>query len=174
MRRFLRNLFLLLFIAAVFAGVGLYIQQGTAQRNRELYDERVTLEIETAVYAALFDATRTLEGNLRQFRLITVTSSESLLDVALRYRTTVEVLRMANNLLPTVDFGDGGSLIVPEGIPILNPPRRFTVYTAVDGDSLLQLAARHDILLDILEADNPILKRRGIIPGDIVFIPELL
>jgi LysM repeat protein len=174
MRRFLRNLFLLLFIAALFVAVGYYIQRGTTEKNTQLYDERVTLAVQTAIYGALFDATRTLEADLPHYRLLVVTSNESLLDVALRYGTTVDVLRMANNLLPTVDFGDGGQLIVPEGVQILNPPRRFTAYTAVNGDTLPQLAARHDIALDILEADNPILTRRGIIAGDIVFIPELL
>lgn len=174
MRRFLRNLFLLLLIAAVFAGVGIYIKQGTDAKNLSLYYERVTLQVSTAVYAALYDATRTLEADLPHYRYITVTDTESLLDIALRYDTTVEVLRMANNLLPNVDYGDGGKLIVPQGVKVLSPPRRFTAYVAVDGDTLEQLSGRFDIGLEIVRLDNPILVQRGIIPGDIVFIPELL
>lgn len=174
MRRFLRNLLLLLLIVAIFAAVGFYIYDGNRLKTEQLYNERVTLQVETAVYAALYNATRTLEADLRHYRLIEVTSSESLLDVALRYDTTIEVLRMANNLLPIVDYGDGSKLIVPEGVKILNPPRRLVAYTAVEGDTLPQLSGRFDVGLDILQLDNPILARRGIIPGDIVFIPELL
>ncbi|MEZ4669314.1 MAG: LysM domain-containing protein [Anaerolineae bacterium] len=174
MRRFLRNLFLLLFIVAVFAGVGLYIYQGKSDDDTKRYNDNVTRAINTAIWNALYDATRTLEADLVHYRLITVAKSESLVDVALRYHTTVEVLRMANNLLPTVDYGDGGKLIVPEGVNVLNPPRRFTVITAVDGDTLTQFAARYGVTVDILRADNPILAQRGIIHGDLVFIPELL
>ncbi len=57
----------------------------------------------------------------------------------------------------------------------LDPPRRFKKpYKAQKGDELAAIAARNGITLQILEQDNPILAKRGLNPGDIVFIPELL
>lgn len=174
MVRVIRNLLLLLVVIAVFAGVAALITSGERRQLTNSYNTAVALAIDTAVYSALFDATRTAEAPLPQYRLIRLDANQTLLEVALRFNTTVEVIRMANGLLPTVDSGNGEELVVPEGLQALNPPRRFKVYRAAAGDTLPRLASRFSIDLAILELDNPILAQRGVIPGDLVFVPELI
>jgi hypothetical protein len=174
MRLLIRTLLTLILVAAAFGGVGYYIWNDSRNKTIENYNRNVTLAVETAIWSALYDATRTAEAPLRHYRLITLGENELLLDVARRYNTTVDVLRMANNLLPTVDAGSGETIIVPEGVQELRPPRRFELYTAVAGDTLEVLAIRFNVRQDILEEDNPILAQRGIAPGDTVFIPILL
>jgi LysM repeat protein len=172
--RWVRRLFLLALVAGVFAVVAYGIISGIGGDAKELYDLQVTRAIETAVAARLNDATRTAEAPLPQYRLIMLDNGEALLDVAQRYHTTVEVLRMANRLLPTVDFSTGGTLVVPEGVQLLDPPRWFNPIIAQPNDTLSALAAINDITLEQLQADNPVLANRKLLPGDIVFIPELL
>jgi LysM repeat protein len=171
--RWLRRLFILALVIGVFGAVGYYIFIDTTGDTGELYNLQVTRAIETAIAARLFEATRTVEAPLPQYRLVTLTQSEALLNVAQRYRTTIEVLRMANQLLPTVDFGTG-EIIVPEGVQVLEPPRSFTTITVVEGDTLSALAAIHDVTIEQMQIDNPVLAGRELIPGDIVFIPHLL
>jgi LysM repeat protein len=123
---------------------------------------------------ALYDATRTAEAPLRQYRVIPLTPSDTLTAVAERYGTTVEVLRMANGLAPTVETGDGSEIIVPEGVQALDPPRTLAIIRAQSGESLESLSQRFRVPLDVLQLDNPVLSQRGVNPGDIVFIPTLL
>lgn len=172
--RWLRRLFLIALVAGVFGGVAFFIQSNNQAEAQQLYNLQVTLAIETAIAARLFEATRTAEAHLPQFRLVKLSQGEPLVDVAERYNTTVQVLRMANKLLPDVDFGSGETIIVPEGITELIPPRSFRPYIAVAGDSLRTLATRFDVSLELLQADNPVLAGRELLPGDTVFIPELL
>jgi LysM repeat protein len=115
-----------------------------------------------------------VEAPLRQYRVIPLTPSDTLSAVAERYNTTVEVLRMANALAPTVETGDGSAIIVPEGVQSLDPPRTLDYITAQPGESLESLAQRFRIPLNVLELDNPVLAQRRVNPGDIVFIPTLL
>ncbi len=174
-RRFIRNLLLLILIVAVFAGVGYYVYLQDLEQRREVYALSVDLAKGTAVSAALFDATRTAESDQPHYRQITLAPGELLLDVARRYNTTVEVLRMANKLREDVDAGNGGEvLIVPQGVSILIPPRSFQTYMAVTGDTLSTLALKFDVDIQVLQLDNPILAQRGINPGDVVFVAEVL
>jgi LysM repeat protein len=172
--RWLRRLFILALVIGVFGAVGYYIFIDTTTDDDALYDLQVTRAIETAIAARLFEATRTVEAPLPQYRLVTLSQGEALLDVAQRYNTTIEVLRMANQLLPTVDFGTGETIIVPEGVQVLEPPRSFTTYNAVQGDTLSALATLNDVTIEQMQIDNPVLAGRELIPGDIVFIPQLL
>jgi LysM repeat protein len=172
--RWVRRLFLLALVVGIFAAVGIGIQSGINNDFRTQYNLQVTTAIQTAIAARLNDATRTAEAPLPQYRLIMLDNGEALLDVAQRYHTTVEVLRMANRLLPTVDFSTGGTLVVPEGVQLLDPPRWFNPIIAQPNDTLSNLAALNDITLEQLQADNPVLANRKLLPGDIVFIPELL
>lgn len=172
--RWLRRLFLIALVAGVFAGVGYFINENNRTEMQELYDMQVTLAIETAIAGRLFEVTRTAEAPLPQYRLVRLEHGDALLDVAERYHTTVEALRMANKLLSTVDFGSGETIIVTEGVRVLDPPRSFRVYRAVAGDTLSILATRFDVTLEQLQADNPVLVSRDLSPGDTVFVPELL
>ena len=172
--RWLRRLFVLALVIGVFAIVAYGIQTSeNVDREKEI-DAQVTRAIETAIAARLFEATRTVEVPLPQYRLVTLTEGEALLEVAERYRTTIEVIRMANQLLPTVDFGTGETIVVPEGVQILEPPRSFTVYTAIADDTLSALATLNDVTIEQMQIDNPVLAGRELIPGDTVFIPRLL
>jgi LysM repeat protein len=172
--RFLRNFFILILIAALFGIIGFYIVTDMRQQVEAEYYFRTTLAVETAIARTLFDATRTAEADLPQYRVVEMGDGEPLLDVAARFNTTVEVLRMANRLLPNVDAGFGQEIIVPVGVQELDPPRSLQVYVASDGDNLNSLADRFGVPLDLLQQDNPVLTERGIIPGDQVFIAELL
>lgn len=172
--RVLRTLLLLLLIIALFGGVGYYIWTDSTAKARQEYQYRVTLAVETAIAKALFGATSTAEADQPQYRVVKMGNGEPLLDVALRYNTTIEVLRMANKLLPTVDAGFGQEIIVPEGVQVLEPPRSFRIYVALADDTLSTLADRNGVPLNLLQQDNPVLAARGLNPGDIVFIPELL
>jgi LysM domain-containing protein len=172
--RFVRFVLILILVAAVFAGVAFYIITDDYNRRLDKFNFSVTLAIRTAVSGALFDATRTAESPIPHYRLITLGQNEFLADVAVQYHTTVDVLRMANALAPTVESGSGEQIVVPEGVSDLNPPRRLTFITAGDTDTLETIASTYQIPLHLLEEDNPILAQRGIIPGDIVFIAHLL
>jgi hypothetical protein len=143
--------------------------------KRKFYDMSVTLAIETAVAGALFDATRTAESPLPQYRLIMLGQDEALADVAQQYNTSIDVLRMANSLRSDVEFVSGVALIVPQNVTNLDPPRSFEIRLAVEGDTLLSIANAYNVPLDLLEQDNPVLTARGrLIPGDRIFIPRLL
>lgn len=172
--RWLRRLFILVLVIGVFAIVAIGIQANEGTERQKAIDAQVTRAIETAIAARLFEATRTVEVPLPQYRLVTLNQSQSLLSVAQQYNTTIEVLRMANQPLSTVDFGTGETIIVPEGVEFLEPPRSFTIYIAIAGDSLNALAALNDITIEQMQIDNPVLARRELIPGDTVFIPHLL
>lgn len=171
--RWLRRLFLIALVIGVFGVIAIGILSNEGIKRQDAIDAQMTRAIETAIAARLFEATRTVEAPQHQYRLITLNNGEPLLDVAERYRTTIEVLRMANSLLPTVDFGTG-EIIVPEGVQVLDPPRSFDVYTTVAGDSLSTLAALNNVTLEQLAIDNPVLAQRELLPGDTVFIPQLL
>jgi LysM repeat protein len=173
-RRFLRQLLILVVVIAIFAAVSYYIYVENVARERERYYVRVTDAVSTAVARALFDATRTAEAPLPQHRLIVLGENDTLSDIAARYNTTVEVLRMANGLAQDVVSGAGTELIVPEGVQTLTPARRLRQYEAIAGDTLSSIAEQNDVLLEYLALDNPVLAQRGLNPGDIVFIPTLL
>lgn len=175
LRRFIRNLLVLLLVAAIFAAVAYYIYKNDRINRIETMYSIITQQVSTAIKDALYNATRTAEADQPHYVLVKVEKSETLLDVAKKYDTTIDVLRMANNLLPNVDYGDGTEIVVPRGVQQLIPPRRFKKpYIAQTGDELTAIAARNNITLEILALDNPILAKRGLNPGDIVFIPELL
>jgi LysM repeat protein len=172
--RWMRRLFLFALVIGIFAIVAYGIQSSERDELEREIDAQVTRAIETAIAGRLFEATRTVEVSLPQYRLVTLNQGEALLDVAERYNTTIEVLRMANQLLATVDFGTGETIIVPEGLQVLEPPRSFTVYKAVQGDTLSALATLNNITIEQMQIDNPVLAHRELIPGDTVFIPQLL
>jgi hypothetical protein len=134
----------------------------------------MTIAIETAVANALFGATRTAEAPLPQYRLIRLDDDDTLTDIAARYGTTVEVLRMANGLALEVESGPGAQIIVPEGVQLLDPPRRLEPYEARPGETLESIARRLQLPIDVLTRDNPVLALRQLNPGDIVFIPTIL
>ncbi len=81
---------------------------------------------------------------------------------------------MANGLAPDVQTGSGVEIIVPEGVQLLDPPRRLQVIPAAPGDTLSSLAQRYRIPLEIVEMDNPVLAQRQLHDGDTVFIATLL
>jgi len=173
-RRFIRFVLILILLAVIFGGVGYYIITDDIHRRTEKYNLSVTLAIETAISSALNDATRTAEDAIPHYRLITLGENEFLADVAVQYNTNADVLRMANGLAPDVVSGSGQQIVVPEGVQILTPPRRLKWVTAVDGDTLQSIAAHNNLSLDIIQMDNPILVQRGVLPGDIVFVAQLL
>lgn len=175
LRRAIRNLLILALVIAVFAAVGTFIVQGDYAERVKIYNGLVTQAVSTAIQDALYNATRTMEADQPHYIVLSVPADVTLLSVAEQYDTTIDVLRMANNLLPDVDYGNGTEIIVPRGIQELVPPRRFKKpYRAQYGDNLSAIATVNNISLDILQIDNPILAQRGVNPGDIVFIPELL
>ncbi len=175
LRRFIRNLLILLFVVAIFAAVGYYIYVGDRKQRIAIMYDMITQAVSTAIQDTVFNATRTAEADQPHYITLKVGPTDSLLAIAEQYNTTIDVLRMANNLLPTVDFGDGNEIIVTRGVKELVPPRRFKKpYYAQRGDDLASIASRNNIDEKILAMDNPILAKRGINPGDLVFIPELL
>lgn len=175
LRRVIRNLLILALVIAIFAAVGNYILQGDRERRIEIMNGLVTQAVSTAIKDALFNATRTAEADQPHYIVVNVAADVTLLSVAEQYNTTIDVLRMANNLLPDVDYGNGTDIIVPRDIQQLIPPRRFKKpYYAQTGDTLSSIASINGIQLEVLEIDNPILAQRGVNPNDIVFIPELL
>jgi LysM repeat protein len=172
--RLIRIVLILILLAVIFGGVAYYITISERKDSQETYNRSVTLAVQTAVAHALFDATRTAEADIPHDRIITLGPNEFLEDVATRYNTTVDVLRMANGLAPDVISGSGQQIIVPEGVQQLVPPRRLIPRVAVQGDTLEALAVQNGVPLEVLQEDNPILAQRGIIPGDIVFIGQLI
>ncbi len=146
LRRFIRNLLILLLVVSIFAAVGYYIYRGDYNDRVKFYNANFTQAVSTAIQDALYDATRTLEADQPHYIVLKVGPNESLLALAQQYDTTIDVLRMANNLLPSVDYGDGTDIIIPRGITQLVPPRRFKKpYIAQKGDELSAIAARNNI-----------------------------
>jgi LysM repeat protein len=172
--RFLRNLVILAIVVAVFAAVALFIQTGTINEQTRLYNLQVTIAVETAIANALFAATRTAEAPLDQYRLIVLDADDTLTEIAARYHTTVEVLRMANGLALDVEGGAGAAIIVPEGVQVLDPPRRLERYEAQAGETLDAIAQRLQVPINVLRLDNPVLAQRQLNAGDIVFVPTIL
>jgi LysM repeat protein len=174
-RIFLRNFFLLILVSALFAGMAFAITFNDRQRLNEIAYGNNTRVVETAIRLALNDATRAVEATKPQFRYIVVEEGKPLIDVAAEYNTTIDVLRMANRLLPTVDAGSGVQLIIPQNVQVLSPPRTYRpVYVAGGGETLEQIAEQYSIPIEILREDNPVLAGRGIIAGDLVFIAQLI
>src|SRR5689334_12263813 len=124
-RRFLRNLLILLLVVAIFAAVGYYINRGNRITLIKMGNDLATQAVSTAIKNALYDATRTAEADEPHYITLKVGPTDSLLAIAEQYNTTIDVLRMANNLLPTVDFGHGTEIVVTRGVKELVPPRRF-------------------------------------------------
>ncbi len=175
LRRFIRNLLILMLVAAIFAAIGYYIYRDSQKKRVEMGYDLITQAVSTAIQDALYNATRTAESDQPHYIILKVGPTDSLLAIAEKYDTTIDVLRMANNLLPTVDFGDGTEIIITRGVKQLTPPRRFKKpYIAQRGDDLVSIASRNNIDEKILAMDNPTLAKRGVNPGDKVFIPELL
>ncbi len=173
--RFLRTLFIIALLAGVIGGVVYFIFTNSQKDQTVLYNRAVTAAVETAVKNALYGATRTAEAPLDQYRLITLgNEDQDLNELARQYHTSLAAIQMANGLLEDVTSGRNSRVIVPEGIQTLDPPRRLTIYTATEGDTLLDLALANDVPLEILEMDNPVLANRTLLPGDIVFIAALL
>jgi hypothetical protein len=174
-RIFLRNLLLLILVSAVFAGVAFAISFNDRQGLLEVAYGNRTLVVETAVRMALNDATRVAEVELPQFRYLVVEAGRPLLEVAAEYNTTIDVLRMANRLLPDVDAGSGVALIIPQNVQVLSPPRTYRpIYVANGSETLDQLADQFEVPIEILQEDNPILAQRGIIAGDLIFVAQLI
>jgi LysM repeat protein len=94
----------------------------------------------------------------------------SLAAVAEQNGTTLELLRMVNQLADDVTDGNGQLIIVPLNIVELDPPRVLQTYIVQPGDTLVAIAERNGLPLSLLESDNPILASRGLIPGDTVFV----
>ncbi|MBI1280928.1 MAG: LysM peptidoglycan-binding domain-containing protein [Anaerolineaceae bacterium] len=175
LRRFIRNIFILLLVVAIFASVAYYIYIGDRKQRTTIMYDMITQAVSTAIQDALYNATRTAEADEPHYITLKVGSTDSLLAIAEQYDTTIDVLRMANNLLPNVDFGDGSEIIITRGVKQLTPPRRFKKpYIAQRGDDLASIASRNGVNLEILAMDNPTLAKRGVNPGDLVFIAELL
>jgi hypothetical protein len=174
MWRLIRLLLTVTLVALVIVGVTSYIRQGERKEAWDLYNTRVAIGKETAIWGALFDATRTAETDQVHYRLIKVADGQPLAEVAVQYNTTVEAIRMANRLLPSVEFGSGVAIIVPQDVQRFDPPRYLEPYQANAQDTWESIARRANIRVEQLQADNPILTVRGIIPGDLVFIPHFL
>lgn len=169
-----RILLTIAIVAGVIAAVGYFISNNTYQSAQDFYYRQVTVVVETAIAAALYDATRTVEAPLPQYRLVRLGTNESLADLAEQYGTTLAVIQMANGLAADVVAGSDQNIIIPAGVTALNPPRRLSVYIARAGDTLEALADSRDVPLELLQTDNPVLARRGLIPGDVVYIAVLL
>lgn len=172
--RFIRNVLILIMVVSVVGAVTFFVLTGDEERIKQLYNEQSTSVVQTAIAAALFDATRTVEGRLPQYRVVVVEDGESLESVAERYGTSADAIRMVNGLPPEVQSGDGGTVIVPEGVTEMIPARKLILYEAIAGDTLEIIAFKFDIQVELLMIDNPVLAQRGIIPGDTVFVPEVL
>lgn len=172
--RFLRFLLVLGLVGAVIGAVAYAISTTSYTDAVALYNQQVTAIVQTAVRSALYDATRTAEAPLDQYRLVLVTANDSLESVAEQYGTTPAAIRMANGLAPDIFYGAGDRLIIPQGVAALDPPRRLEVYIAVNGDTLSSIATQSNVPLTLLEMDNPVLAAREVLPGDIVFVANLL
>jgi LysM repeat protein len=174
MRRLLRFLFMLILVSSIVGGIGYLITTDNTRKQAVIYYDRVTLAVETAIARTLFELTRTAEANLPHYRYMTIENGRPLIEIAEQFNTTIDAIRMANGLLPTVDVGDGSLVVVPEGVQELLPPRRLRAVEAAAGDTLETLAVRYNADVDLVLIDNPVLADRQLLPGDLVFIPETL
>ena len=170
----LRFLVILLLVGGVIAGVAYVISVNDREVKIGIYNRSVTAAVETAIARTLIGATRTAEAPNLVYQLVQLGQGEALLDVAERYGTSLEALRMVNGLAPDVMVGNGERIVVPVNMLEIIPPRQIVVHTVRLGDTLEVLALENGLPLSFLEDENPVLVGRALIPGDIVFIPKLL
>jgi LysM repeat protein len=155
---------------AVTAGIFYTIWQRQTQDDIDSFNLQVTADVATAIQSALYNVTRTVEAPHNRFRVMRLGENTSLAAVAEQNGTTLELLRMVNQLADDVTDGNGQLIIVPLNIVELDPPRVLQTYIVQPGDTLVAIAERNGLPLSLLESDNPILASRGLIPGDTVFV----
>lgn len=166
----LRILLTIVVVVVVAGGIYVLIATNDYQARLATYDLQVTAAVATAIQNAVYDVTRTVEAPQNRYQLVTLGSNTDLRLLAEEHGTTLELLQIVNGLAPTVTEGSNDTLVVPVGITTMDPLRKISVYRAMPGDTLDVIAQRNATDLSLLEADNPVLARRGLHPGDIVFI----
>lgn len=106
--------------------------------------------------------------------VIRVKPGDTLSEIAKRYHTTVPALRELNDIPGNNMIYAGQSLRVPGGaIASKVAPRTIRVpryHTVVEGDTLIELAARYRTSVSWLQAANKVPKSRVIVLGDRLFV----
>ncbi len=170
---FLYRLRIFLTIALVLSAVGVIfysISLSTYNEGLDNYNRQLTVAVGTAIGDALLNVTRTAEVPMNRYQLLQLGEHQDLQAVADKYGTTLDLLRFVNQIDSSVTEGNGELIIVPVNVDELTPPRVLQVYIAQEGDTLMSIAQRNDLPVEILEYDNPVLAERGVIPGDTVFL----
>ena len=166
----LRILLTILAVVVIAGGIFTLVSVNSYEAQIETYNVQVTAAVATAIQDAVFDITRTVEAPSNRYRLVTLEPETDLRLLAEEYDTTLELLQVVNSLAADVTTGSGNTLVVPVGITEMEPLRTVTPYRVRAGDTLESIAEEYVVDRIQLEADNPMLVRRGLYPGDIVFI----
>lgn len=162
-------------VALGIAGAVLYVVSfRDYEANIERYNLQVTSAVSTAVQSAIYDVTRTAEAPENVFQVVRLGANEDLAALAAANGTTLEILQVVNSLGPEVTVGNGETIVVPVGLKVLDPLRAIVPYMAQAGDTLESIAERNLVPLELVEQDNPMLARRGLTPGDTVFVALVL
>lgn len=166
----LRMLLTIIVVVGITVAIFYYVSLRDYEVNVTRFHLQVTAAVATSVQEALYTITRTAEAPGNAFVLVQLGQNENLDQLARRYGTTLDILRIVNGLAPDVTTGNGETVVMPIAIQTLEPLRTITVYTARQGDTLESIAERYITPLELLERDNPMLAQRGLVPGDIVFV----
>jgi LysM repeat protein len=166
----LRILLTIVVVVGVAGGVITLVSVKTYEEQINTYNQQVTAAVATAIQGAVYDVTRTVEAPSNRYQLVTLEPNTDLQLLAQEYGTSLELLQIVNGLATTVTAGSGDTLVVPVGFTTLDPLRTVTPYRVMPGDTLDSIARRYVVEPSLLEADNPMLALRGLLPGDIVFI----
>ena len=166
----MRILLTIVLVLLVAGGIYYVISTRNYEENLARYQVQVTAAVATAIQSAVYDVTRTVEAPSNVYQLVRLGENEDLEEVADRYGTTLEILRVVNGLAQDVTTGNGETLVIPVGVQVLDPVRTITLYTARAGDTLTSIAEANEISLELLEQDNPMLAQRGVVAGDTVFV----
>ncbi len=120
------------------------------QKNITTYGEAVVKAV--ADYAGV-PYTPPVGGTVPSGDTYTVQRGDSLYSIANKYKTTVDKLRQANNLVSDL-LGVGQVLIIP-GETVVTPSGEYTVYTVKSGDTLYNIAANNGISVnDLIKYNN--------------------
>jgi LysM repeat protein len=122
-------------------------------------------------------------------RLHQINAGETLIGLSLRYRVSVESIASANDFGPDAPIRVGESLLIPwptatpplvpvavtvRGINVVADPTDCDRYEVRGGDSLLKIAAQHDVDIELLMLVNRMSEETLLLPGDSLCIPEIV
>lgn len=110
-----------------------------------------------------------------EYLIHVVKEGEGLLAIAAKYGTTVDAIVKANDLESPDVIWEGQELIIPVPLPTPTPlyGSDAITYTVKEGESLIDIAARFTVPVEVLMEANDIPEPRVLREGEVLVIPRI-